>query len=487
MQTKEVKSLEEECHSSGTLMDSKTSQLDDILKEKLERAFHKQTSKFVLHDIAKIACEHSPIDLAYAASRLPTNVRPILYENLANLEAKIQFLINTDMNTRAAVFRHITDKETKKLIEKMPPDDAVAVLEDISERRCRRVLDMLDSKKAIRIREIRKHRRNTAGRLMTNEFFAFPMDVTIGEASVHIRDNPGIDLTRQIFVLNQEGELQGYVPARNLIINPPHLPLKQVMQPILHRVNADATREEVVDIVERYKLAALPVVNDSDHLEGVVTYEDVMEAIEDIADETIAQMAGTGERVREHEPTWKRLMARLPWLVVTVCAGLVNVGLMSSLQNYENGALTFVLFFVPLITGLSGNIGVQCSTVLVRSMATGGLTLASKGEALFKEMIIGVSSGAIFGVVCGFLVWSLDILGFSGIEINPVIIGVIVGTGLLGACLAGTFLGVFSPIFFVRIGVDPAIASGPIITAFNDFLSMSIYFLIAIGLNTILF
>lgn len=486
MQREELKILEVEDHSSGTLMDSKTSQLDDILKEKLERAFHKQTSKVVLHDIAKIACEHSPIDLAYAASRLPPNIRPVLYENLSNLTAKIEFLINTDSSTRAAVFRHITDKEAKKLIENMPPDDAVAVLEDISERRFRRVIDMLDSKKATRIREIKKHQRNTAGRLMTNEFFAFPMDLTIGKAAAHIRDNPGIDLTRQIFVLNQAGALLGYVPARNLIINSPHLPLKQVMQPILHKVNADATREEVVDIVERYKLAALPVVDQDDNLSGVVTYEDVMEAIEDIADETIAQMAGTGERVREREPTWKRLLARLPWLIVTLFAGLVNVGLMSSLQSYEGGILTFVLFFVPLITGLSGNIGVQCSTVLVRSMATGGLTLASKGEALLKEIIIGVSSGAIFGVVCGFLVWALDLLGVSGIEINPALIGLIVGTGLLGACLAGTFLGVFSPIFFVRIGVDPAIASGPIVMAFNDFLSMSIYFLIAIALNTIL-
>lgn len=486
MEMEEDKIRLEEFHSSNTSLDSKTRELDDILKEKLERAFHKQTSKVILHDIAKIACEHSPIDLAYAASFLPPNVRPLLYENLSDLEAKIEFIINTDSNTRAAVFHHITDKETKKLIENMPPDDAVAVLEDLSERRFRRVVDMLDSKKAARIREIKKHQQNTAGRLMTNEFFAFPVDTIIGEAAAYIRDNPGIDLTSQIFVLNQLGELQGYVPARNLIINPPHLPLKQVMRPILHKVNPDGTREEVVDIVERYKLSALPVVDSSDCLVGVITYEDVIEAIEDIADETIAQMAGIGERVRQHEPTWKRLLARLPWLVVTLFAGLVNVGLMSSLQGYEGGILTFVLFFVPLITGLSGNIGIQCSTVLVRSMATGGLTPVSKRGALFKEVFIGVSSGVIFGVLCGFLIWALDLLGISGIEINPALIGLIVGTGLLGACLAGTILGVLSPIFFARIGVDPAIASGPIVTAFNDFLSMSIYFLIAIGLDTIL-
>src|SRR5581483_10782955 len=106
-----------------------------------------------------------------------------------------------------------------------------------------------------------------------------------------------------------------------------------------------------------------------------------------------------------------------------------------------------------------------------------------KRDPILKEILIGVSMGAVFGVFSSLLVWSLDLLGVSGIEVNPVLVGLIVGLGLLGACLAGTLLGVFSPLFFARIGVDPAIASGPIITAFNDFLSMTIYFLIALGLN----
>lgn len=467
-------------------MNSKTNQLDDILKEKLDSAYHKHTSKVVLHDIVKIATEHSPIDLAYAASHLPPNIRPVLYENLADLEGKMAFMTSTDVGTRAAVFRHIDDREACDLIEHMPPDDAVSVMEVLPERRFRRIMNLIDMQKALRIREIKQHERNTAGRLMTNEFFAFSTEMTIGEAAAVIRDHPGIELTRQIFILNQRGELQGYVPERNLIVNPPHLPLRQVMKSVLHKVYAEASREEVVDVVERYKLPVLPVVDAEDQLQGVVTYEDVMEAMEDIADETIAQMAGTGEKVREHEPTWKRLFARAPWLIVTLCAGLLNVGVMSSVQGYEGGILTFVLFFVPLITGLSGNIGIQCSTVLVRSMATGGLSSGSKGEAIAKEIIIGVSSGVMFGVLAGLLVWALDLIGIAGMEIPAAHVGLIVSMGLWGACFASTLLGVFSPLFFARIGVDPAIAAGPIVTAINDFLSMSIYFLIAFGINALI-
>jgi magnesium transporter len=480
--------IEEDSHPvSGNLMESKTSHLDDVLNEKLQRAFHQQTFQVIIHDVAKIASEHSPIDLAYAASRLPPSARHILFDNLADLDAQIEFIVNTDRNTRMAVFRHLEDIDVKKLIEKMPPDDAVAVLEDIPERRFRRVVDMLEAAKAQRIREIKKHQRNTAGRLMTNEFFAFLMDVTVGEAAAYIRDHPGIDLTRLVFVVDPEGELQGYVPSRNLIVNGDHLPLKEVMQPVLHKVTVDTTREEVVDIVERYKVSALPVVDERDRLEGVVTDDAVLEAIEDIADETIASMAGTAEKVKENDPFLKRFLSRVPWLLVTLAAGLINMQVMSFFQNYEKGMFTFILFVVPLITGMSGNIGIQCSTILVRSMGTGLISVGSKREAVLKEIAIGLLNGVVFGVLCGFFVYVFDLLGASALSISPATVGIVIGMGLFGACLAGASLGVFSPLLFARVGVDPAIAAGPIITAFNDFLSMSIYFLIATGLSTFLF
>jgi magnesium transporter len=473
--------------STGNLMDSKVSHLDDLLAERLEMAFHQPTSKYHSHDIAKIACEHSAIDLAYAANRLPSADRLILFENLSNTKAKIEFLINTDSGTRAAVFRHITDQESKDLIESMAPDDAITVLEDVSEKRFRRIVDLLPPKKGLGIKELKKHHRKSAGRLMTNDFFSFGMDVTIGQAASFIRENPGIDFTRRVFVLNQAKQLQGYVPARNMIVNPPHLTLRQVMRPIFYKVKPESTREEVVDLVERYKISGLPIVDDEDHLLGVVTYEDVVEAMEDIADETIARMAGTVEKVSDHFPIYKRFLSRAPWLFVTLLAGLVNVLVISSFQSKEGGVLTFVLFFVPLITGMSGNIGIQCSTILVRGMAIGTVSSGIKGEMVLKEIAIGMTSALVFGVLCSFFIFGLNHFNMINFEASPLIVGAIVGMGLLGACLAGTLLGVFSPLFFARLGIDPAVASGPIITAFNDFLSMSIYFLIAMGLGALLF
>ena len=470
------------------LLDSSIGRIDDLLKEKLEKAFHKQTSKVRLHDIAKIACEHSPIDLAYAASHLPPNVRPVLFDNLANRDAKIKFLVNTDSDTRLILFRHLDDTELKKIFNSMPPDEAVWIIEDMPERRFRRLMDQIDSKKASRIRELKKHDRKSAGRLMTSEFFAFTMDMTIGEAAVYIRDNPRIDFAKGIFILNHAGELQGYVPTRNMMINPSHTPLRQVMRPVLHKVTAESTREEVVDIVERYRISSLPVVDIDNYLVGVISHEDVVEAMEDLADETIARMAVTNEKFTSHDPIIRRFLTRAPWLIVTLIAGLINVGVMSSFEKYEGGVLTFALFFVPLITGMSGNIGLQCSTVLVRIMAVGGLSIGTRRETITKELMSGFFTGSVFGVICGFIVYLLDLTTSTSMgAATPAAVAAIVSIGLIGGCFAGTILGVMSPLFFSRIGVDPAISAGPIVTAFNDFLSMTIYFLIAWGVSTLFF
>ena len=463
--------------STGNLMDSKTSHLDDVLNEKLASAFHKQTSQVLFHDVAKIASEYDPIDLAYAVTRLPPSARIVVYDNLPDLNAKIIFMINTGSSTRSAIFRQIDDNQIRRLIEKMPPDEAVWILDDMSDRRLKRVLDLLEPKKAARIREQQKHDRHSAGRLMTNEFFAFHLNTTIGEVATHIRDNPGIELTRRIFVLTDEGILAGYVPDRNLIVNPDYLPLRQVMRPILHKVSADDSRDEVVDLVERYKISALPVVDNDDHILGVITYEDVVEAMEDIADETIASIAGTAEDVSEQAPIFERFFLRAPWLLVTLFAGLVTATAMAYFK--DSSWFLYVPFFVPLIAGMSGNVGIQCSTILVRGMSTGSLSTGSRLDAMTKELGIGLLIGSVFGVLCGLAVYLLNHFGLHSVGGDPMAVGVTVSVGLLGACLMATMLGTFSPFFFARFGIDPAVASGPIVTAFNDVLSTLMFFLVA--------
>ncbi len=463
--------------SSTSPLDSPTSQINDLLDEKLEAAFHMPTSQIILHDLAKIAIEHDPIDLAYAAARLPRLARYVVFENLPDLEAKVTFIINVSTNSRIAIFRQTSDAEIVRLVDKMAPDDAVGVLEDLSDRRCRRVLENVEPAKAKRIRELLGHGLHTAGRLMTNEFFAFPMQTTIRQVAKEIRDNPGIELTHSIFVLSDEGELVGIVPSRNLIVNPKDVSLKQVMRPVLHKIHPDAPRDEVVDLIERYNLPILPVVDHNKKLVGVITNEDIVEVMEDIADETIASIGGTAEAVGEDDPIWTRFILRAPWLLVTLCAGLLMA---TALAHFHTSPwFAVVPFFVPLITGMSGNVGIQCSTLFVRGIATGEVSSGRKREMVTREICIGSLIGVIFGILCGVVVIALNRLGAHQVGHDPVVVGIIVSCGIFGACMTATLLGSLSPLFFARIGVDPAVASGPIVTACNDVLSTFMYFLVA--------
>lgn len=254
------------------------------------------------------------------------------------------------------------------------------------------------------------------------------------------------------------------------------------MRPILHKVTADASRDEVIDIVSRYEIPALPVVNKNNQLAGVITYEDVVEAMEDIADETIATIAGTAEDVGEHEPVLKRFMWRAPWLLVTLGAGLVT----STALSYFNDRIWFAIvpFFVPLINMMSGNVGLQCSTILVRGMSTGELSPGSRREAIMKELGIGLLIGTVFGIICGTIVYTLSILGLHHEDKSPLAVGATVSFGLLGACMTATTLGTFSPFIFMRLRIDPAVAAGPIVTAFNDVLSTFVFFIVARAVNS---
>jgi len=479
---------EEELSSpAGNLMESRTSRLDDLLNDKLEEALEKPTLEEQLHHLAQIASAHSAVDLAHAVARLPPASRSIVFQHLPTLADRLIFLINTDKATRVAIFRHLSDAELLAILDTIAPDEGVWFLEDMSDRQYRRVMALLDPEKAQELQALERLDRHSAGRLMTQEFFAFRMNTTIGEAVSYIRDHPGVELTRRIFVVSDDDALLGYVPARHLLVNPHTVLLRQVIRPVLHTVTPDAARDEVVDLVERYKIPALPVVDSDNRLLGVITYEDIVEVMEDIADEALAMMAGTVEDVSEPSPIWTRFIARAPWLIMTAFGGMVSASIMSFFQAVEGQVLALAIFFIPLVLGMSGNVGIQCSTVLVRSMATGGLSAGTKMQAVWRELVLGLLTGIVFGALCGTIIYSLDAFDIQHFGGDSLQVGTIVALGILGASLLSSLLGVTSPLLFARLGVDPAVASGPLVTACNDILSMTMFFLIAQTLSRFVF
>lgn len=467
----------EEVSFCGSWLDSKTSQLDDVLLEKIEKAVHKATAQVQHQDLIKIAFEYDPIDLAHALPKIPPSARRILYQCLYETKAKASFIINASSTPRISILRALPDEEIKSLIQQMPADDAVNVLEDLPSHRVRRILELVDFMKRQKIMALLRHGRSMAGRLMTNEFFAFHLQAKVGDVVHFIRDNPGLELVSGVFVLNDRSELIGVVPDRNLLVNSSDVPLKTLMRPILHRATVEMSREEIVELFERYHLPVLPVVDENDHMLGIITQDDVIEVLEEMANETIANIGGTAEEVSEYEPTWKRFLSRAPWLVVTLFAGLLTSSGLAFFYSYP--WFLIVPFFVPLITGMSGNVGIQCSTVLVRGMATGEISPGLQSTVIWRELKVGSLIGVGFGLLCGLVVYLLNTFQLLNIQADPLLVGAVVSSGILGACLTATVLGTLSPLFFAKFRIDPAIASGPIVTAFNDVLSTYMYFFVS--------
>ena len=459
------------------LVDFTPDRIDNALLSKFEQSIYKDTASFQHHSLSRIARDYDPIDLAKTSVRLPLGARIFVFRNLPDIDSKASFIINASPTTRSAIYRGITDNEIRELFENMPSDEAVEALEELPLRRLKRVFELLDESKARKIAALQQHRERSAGRLMSNEFFAFSLTTTIGDAITYIRDHPGIEFIRTVFVLGEDLELLGQVSDRNLIVNNPTLPLQMIMNPVLHRVGPDASREEVVDFFERYRLPCLPVVDKHECLIGVITQSDAMEMMEEIADATIASIGGTAEETTADEPTWHRFKARAPWLVITLLAGMMTAIGFSLFQG-EPWFLA-VPFFTPLITGMSGNVGIQCSTVLIRSMATGEVTSKTSGAIISRELKIGTLIGVCFGIMCGFGAYMINKTGIQQIFMEPILVATMVFAGVLGGCFTATVLGTFSPLFFHRFKIDPAVASGPIVTACNDVLSTYMYFFVA--------
>lgn len=444
------------------------------LLNNLEEVFDHTESPEILTKVAPILEQATPIEIAYVSSLLPISHRITIYEALSNFERKMKMIIYASKSTRQAILDHLSDDQVIHLIDTIPPQKAIEIIALLDDEKKETILSSVEPQKLSRIHQIEQYDEDSAGRLMSNEFFSFPEKMTLEKVTSHIRSCPLFNLDHAVFVYGEEKVLKGYIPVRTLLVAPPDSMLYDILLPISHKVTADISREQIVSLFERYKLGSIPVTNDRNVMIGVITDVIVMDALEAIVDEMIAGIAGNDEDVSTDDPFIKRFRARFPWLIATACGGLINTKINGSLQWFEHG-----MTFVPLITGLSGNLGLQCSTVLVRSIATGHFTMRHQEKLFFKEILLGSFTGLAICIFCGIAVYICSIAGILQMSMSPLKLCIGIGSGLLGACLNAILIGSCSPIIFYRIGVDPALASGPIVTALNDITSTVFYFYIS--------
>jgi magnesium transporter len=306
---------------------------------------------------------------------------------------------------------------------------------------------------------------------MTTEYVAVEEDLTIAEALSELRRiAPDRDTLYNVFVVDGSRRLVGVIPLKNLFILPSLAQVKDVMKADVKYVDAVADVEEVAKVVRDYDLVSVPVVDDQQRLLGIATIDDIVDVFEEEATEDIYHYGAAGEHLR-YLPTspFRLARERVVWLILLTVAGFFSGMVIHRYQSMITSVFALA-FFIPVINASGGNAGTQASTVIIRGLATGEVSLSDSLRIFWKEIFVGLSVGvvvAVVGAIRGYWVG------------NSLRMALTVGLALISVVTFATMLGAVLPLVFKKIRLDPAVVSGPFIASVLDIVALLIYLEIA--------
>lgn len=375
-----------------------------------------------------------------------------------------------DPLSEAELLEELGSSQLSKILNVMPSDDAADVVADLSQEKKNRVLQLMDKEESADVKELLKYPEESAGGIMTTDFLALDEDVTAGEAIVYLRRYAQkAPPTFFIYVVDSDKRLKGYLPTRNLIIASAEKRLKEIIDEEMITVPVDLDQEKVAQVVAKYNLTTVPVVDNAGKLMGIITADDVIDVIKEEAEEDIYRMAGTDEQELGNS-VFRIARGRLFWLIVTLFGGIFACVILRSFRLALE-RIVALAFFIPVMMDMAGNVGTQSSTVVVRSLATSNIDFSKIWKVLLKETKIA----ALIGLMCGLGVGVIAVfLGGEGF-----VLGIVVGVSMFMTIVVAALTGTVVPFIFKRFKIDPAFASGPIVTTVDDIIALSIYFMLA--------
>lgn len=407
----------------------------------------------------------------------PADIADLL-ESLEETE-KVATFRKLDTDLASKVIAHLSEFSTRQIladlshhrlgeiVDEMDSDDAADLLTGVSEEVVEKVLAKIDREDSQHVRRLLDHGEETAGGIMQAELVAVPLVATIAEAIERVRLlGEDLDYLTNVFVIDSHYKVVGQLSLKRLILSDSGHKVSQVMDSNFHPIPLDMDQEEVASIFQKYDLLSAPVVEADGTLVGRITIDDVIDIMEEEVSEDILRMAGTHEDELVYgDRVWQISRLRLPWLITNLFGGLLTGYLLWLFKVALQDAIVLVTF-VPVITGMGGNVGIQSSTITVRGLATGDVDLHRLGRTVFKEVRVGL----VMAFVCGFTLGAIAELWHG----NPTL-GLAVGLAMAVAIVVASLMGTLVPIIFKRLGADPAVASGPFVTTANDITGILIY------------
>jgi magnesium transporter len=415
---------------------------------------------------------YNPVDLAAVLEDLEPEERVRLLEALET-EAAAEVIDETDPASREQVLRVLTSRKISELVDVMPPDEGADLVSSLPTPRQTEVLGTVEQEHAEDLRELMEYAEDSAGGVMTTDFVTVHEHATVSETLDTLRKERESETIVYVYVVDEKGRLLGVVSVRDLLEHLASEKVANFMEGDIVAVDPAMDQEDVANVVNRYNLTVVPVVDESHRILGIVTVDDVLDVIDEEVDEDMYRMAGTVSKDPARDTLVRKFLTRLPFLCTTFVGGGLTV-LIQYLFRFTTSELVALTFYIPIILGLSGNVALQASTIMVRSFATGDIELGEVFRLLPMETGTGALIGLCFGAACG-VITALVAGGFGA---SPWL-GFVVGLSLASGTTVAATLGILVPSFCEWVGIDPAIAAGPFIVTLIDTAAMTIYLGIA--------
>lgn len=460
------------------------------MKRESSKVLAASISKLLRRDavpqVQKIVDQTHSADLAYTLFLLPPEQRHAFFEQIeqTDLTKAGEALAELEDSLASKLIRDVDDPRLVKVLEAAASDDTADLLELMrDDERRDKLVAMMRREEQAETESLLAFDPETAGGLMSTDFFALEQDTTAKEALDQLQEEAGeAEVVFYLYVVNEHGGLVGVASLRELVRARKDMPLREFMISEAVRVTVDTDQEEVARLIARYNFIALPVVDANNRLVGIVTVDDIIDVIRSEATEDMLLMAGAGdEDVSRYSSPLFSFRTRLPWLFPSFLGGILA---MFVLWSYGTALETMIPLaaLIPVIIGMSGNIGTQSSAIVTRGISLGRSGFVTLGRVVLKESLVGSMLGVAYGVcvagIAGLVFRSNAAVVAAGL---PLFIGTVAAATLASMALA-TALGSVVPILFKRLGLDPATATGPFVITTIDVMGVWIYMLIAVTL-----
>lgn len=419
-------------------------------------------------------------DLAWILSQVTSSEIHKIFALIDEPTKQAETLIEAIPELQRNILKELDDLQIMELLHHLFADDVVDLLKNVPEDRAERILDAWKSPDSANIDTLMAYEAGTAGGIMSPDFFALTEETTVEEAVRTLQvSHQDLEMVFYLYVVNSLGQLYGVCSLRQLVVSQPHHTLSHICETDMIFVVQHADQEQVARLVARYNLLAIPVVDENNVLVGIVTVDDVIDVIREEATEDIFKMSGTHpDAFEDGASVFRATRARMPWLFASFCAGTLSMFIIGRYQTTV-ASIAILAAFIPITLGMGGNVGTQSATLMVRSIALGRVPSSRMIHIIGRELAVGALGGLVYGLALAGLAW----LVFHQEALNqPWTVLQLAGTvsfSVLCCMSVAAILGASVPVLFDRVGVDPAVATNPIVTTATDVVGVFIFFFIA--------